>query len=241
MKKIVFCLPIVTRPFQITIDSLKASLPLIEAAGYEHALAQIVDNPYISAARATMLRAALDAKADIIMFIDYDMGWRPQDLLTVIQTEGDCVAGTYRAKIDDEQYMGKVEHDPVSFVPKVRESDGAISANLIPAGFMKLTVEAVDTYMFRHPEHCYGPMYHLSVDLFNHGVHDRLWWGEDYSFSRRYKEKCGPIWIVPDLDLDHHAKDGKVYKGNYRRFLLRQPGGSESETPRNDRVTELRL
>jgi hypothetical protein len=39
------------------------------------------------------------------------------------------------------------------------------------------------------------------------------------------------LWIVPDLDLDHHSEDDegkpKVYKGNYHRWLLKQPGGSE--------------
>jgi hypothetical protein len=70
-------------------------------------------------------------------------------------------------------------------------------------------------------------MYHLSVDLFNHGVHDRIWWGEDYSFARRWKEKCGDIWLMPDLSIDHHAKD-KVYEGNLHQFLLRQPGGSNA-------------
>jgi hypothetical protein len=109
----------------------------------------------------------------------------------------------------------------------VRASDGAISAKLAPAGFLKLTKEAIDKFMLAYPELCYGEMYHLSVDLFNHGVQDRIWWGEDYSFCRRWKDKCGDIWLVPDLSVDHHAKD-KVYKGNLHQFLLRQPGGSEA-------------
>lgn len=230
--KVVFCLPVVKRPYQALLDSLEASLPLIEEAGYEHGMVQILDNPYISAARANMLRAALDAKADIIVFLDYDMSWKPGDLLKLIQTEGDVVAGTYRPKIDNEQYMGTIETDQViregrlMDVPRVRASDGAIAARLIPAGFLKVTKEAVDAFMVAYPELCYGPQYHLSVDLFNHGVHERIWWGEDYSFARRYRDKCGPIWIVPDIDLDHN-KDGKVYKGNFHRFLQRQPGGQE--------------
>lgn len=223
--KVVFCIPVVNRPFQACIDSLAASLPLIEQAGYEHGLVQTLNNPYISAARATMLRSALDAKADIIVFLDYDMSWRPEDLLKLIQTEGDCVSGTYRPKIDNEQYMGTIKTN-ADATPVVRASDGAIAAKTIPAGFLKLTKEAVDTFMVNYPELCYGPQYHLSVDLFNHGVHERLWWGEDYSFSRRYVEKCGDIWIVPDIDLDHNTKD-KVFRGNFHKFLQRQPGGSE--------------
>lgn len=191
-------------------------------------MAQQVGCPYISAARANMTRAALDAKADVIVYIDSDVVWEPIALLKLIETEGDVVAGTYRCKIDDEQYMGTVltVDDVPGAPPKVRASDGAIAANLIPAGFLKVTKEAIDKFMVDYPELCYGPMYHLAVDLFNHGVHERLWWGEDYTFARRWRAKGGDIWIVPDINVDHHA-NGTIYKGNYHNFLLRQPGGSE--------------
>lgn len=229
MKKVVFCIPIWQKPFDATIEALGASLPLIEAAGYEHGMAQILNMPYISAARATMLRSALDAKADIVVFIDHDVSWDPHDMLTLIETEGDVVSGTYRCKIDDEQYMGSVETDERER-PIVRASDGAIAAKTIPAGFLKVTKEAVGKFMDAYPELCYGPRYHLSVDLFNHGAHKGLWWGEDYSFARRWKECGGDIWLVPNLNIDHHTKDA-IYKGNFHKFLLRQPGGSESDNP----------
>lgn len=228
-KKVVFATPALSSPIESYFESMKASLPLIEAAGWEHGYAGQKDCPYISAARANMLRSALDAKADVIVFIDYDVSWRPEDLLKLLETEGDVVAGTYRCKTEDgptaEFYMGTWENN-YDFTPKLR-GDGCISAKLIPAGFLKVTKEAVDSFMVAYPELCYGPMYHLSVDLFNHGVHERIWWGEDYSFSRRWKEKCGDIWLVPDLSIDHHTKD-KVFKGNLHKFLLQQPGGSEA-------------
>jgi hypothetical protein len=222
-RHVVFCIPIVNRPYAQTVAALEASLPLIEAAGYTHGMAQILDMPYISAARATMLRSALDAKADHIVFIDYDVSWRPEDMLKLLQTEGDVVAGTYRCKIDDEQYMGTWETDD-EHRPILRE-DGCIKAKLVPAGFLRITKEAVDAFMLAYPDLCYGPQYHLSVDLFNHGVHNRIWWGEDYSFARRWRDKCGDIWLVPDLSIDHNTKD-KVYRGNLHQHLMRQPGGS---------------
>ena len=227
--KVVFCTPSLSGPTAPYIKALEDSLPLIEASGWTHEYAQLIACQYISAARANMLRAALDANADVIVFIDYDVSWQPTDLLKLLETEGDVVAGTYRTKTKDDStfYMGTWEtHE--DFRPKQRASDGAISAKLVPAGFLKLTKEAVDAFMVAYPELCYGPMFHLSVDLFNHGVHERVWWGEDYSFARRWKEKCGDIWLVPDLSIDHHAKD-RVYAGNLHKFLLRQPGGSEAE------------
>lgn len=228
-KKVVFCTPSLNGPTKPYIKALEDSLPLIESAGWDHGYAQQIGCPYISAARANMTRAALDAKADVIVYLDYDVAWEPPDLLRLIETEGDVVAGTYRCKIDEEQYMGTILTNE-DRTPKVRASDGAIAASLVPAGFLKVTKEAIDAFMVHYPDLCYGPMFHLAVDLFNHGVHDRLWWGEDYSFSRRWRSMGGEIWIVPNLSIDHHA-GGKIYKGNYHEFLLRCPGGSKSDAP----------
>ena len=122
--------------------------------------------------------------------------------------------------------MGNWDMNP-DWTPKIREFDGAISATLIPAGFLKITKEAVDKFMGEYPELSYGPRYSPTVDLFNHGARDRIWWGEDYSFAQRWKEKCGDIWLVPDLNINHHAAD-KVYPGNLHEFLMRQPGGSKA-------------
>ena len=173
-----------------------------------------------------MLRKALDAKADVIVFIDHDLEWNPGDLLKLISTEGDVVSGVYRFKRDEEEYMGALL-PTIEALPQVR-ADGCLKAHCVPAGFLKLTKRAVNQFMLHYPELIYGPdQFALNIDLFNHGAHNGVWYGEDYAFSRRWIEKCGDIWIIPDLNLTHHSKD-QAYPGNYHQFLLRQPGGSEA-------------
>jgi hypothetical protein len=222
MPRVVFCVPTVKRPYQQCLDSLEASLPLLDAAGIEHGMVNEVGNPYISAARATMLRKALDAKADIVVFIDHDLSWRPADMLKLVQTEGDVVGGTYRFKADEVSYMGTI-HSTHAGTPVVR-ADGAIKARLLPAGFLKVTAAAVDRFMTAYPDLCYGEKYRLSVDLFNHGAHKGVWWGEDYAFCRRWEEMGEDAWLVPDLQLDHHSVD-RSYPGNFHMYLRQQPGG----------------
>jgi glycosyltransferase involved in cell wall biosynthesis len=170
-----------------------------------------------------MLRKAMDANADVVVFIDHDISWRPDDLVRLIQTEGDVVAGTYRFKHDEpEEYMGVLEGE----YPIVRD-DGCLKARMIPAGFLKITIGAVERFMRAYPELVYGDEARPSVDLFNHGAIEGIWFGEDYAFSKRWNERCGDIWLIPDLNLDHHSKD-RVWRGNFHEFLLRQPGGSEA-------------
>jgi glycosyltransferase involved in cell wall biosynthesis len=221
--KVIFCIPTLTKPYQVTLDSLAASIPLIEADGWEHGMVGEVGCPYVSHARATMLRKALDDKADVIVFIDHDLSWDAEDLLTLINTMGNVVAGTYRFKHEPVEYMGALLPD-IHGQPQER-ADGALRGHSAPAGFLKITKEAVNKFIGAYPELCYSDKFAPSVDLFNHGAHEGIWYGEDYSFCRRYRE-IGEIVIVPDLNLNHWAGDVE-YKGNYHDYLCQQPGGSD--------------
>jgi hypothetical protein len=209
------------------LNALAASAPVLEAAGHQTSFIREVGCPYVSAARATMLRKALDGQADVVVFIDYDISWDASNLLTLIETSGDVVAGAYRFKKPETEFMGSwMCHDDGR--PVVRESDGAIAADRIAAGFLKVTREAVRKFMRAYPELIYGNPECPSIDLFNHGAHNGVWWGEDYAFSRRWRECGGEIWLVPDLNLTHHSKDD-AYPGNLHEWLMRLPGGSKHE------------
>lgn len=223
-KKVIFATPSLAGPTKPYIESLEASIPLVVAAGWDEGYAQDVGCPYISHARAGMTRRALDAGADVIVYLDYDLSWDPTDLVKLLETEGDVVSGLYRFKKDEEEYMGTLICG-TDARPQVR-GDGAIRGDKVPAGFLKVTKAAVQRFMRSYPELLYGDPDRYSVDLFNHGAWKGVWYGEDYAFSRRWVECGGEIWIVPDLDLCHHG-NGKSYPGNFHRFLLRQPGGSD--------------
>lgn len=221
-KKVIFCIPTIRKPFQCTLDSLEASVPLIDAAGWEHGMVSEVGSPYISCARSVMLRKALDAKATVIVFLDHDLSWDAKDLLTLIETEGDVVSGTYRFKKDEVEYMGAVQPD-INGIPQPR-SDGSILGHWIPAGFLKITKNAVNRFIAAYPELTYGEKHSPHVDLFNHGAYQGIWYGEDYSFARRWRELGGEIYIVPDMNINHHTTE-KEYKGNFHQYLMAQPGG----------------
>ncbi len=223
--KVIFATPTRDKPSAHYLGALEQSIPLVTRSGWEEGSVFEVGNPYISAARATMTRKALDANADVIVYLDDDLSWAPEDIVTLINTEGDVIAGTYRFKDDEEKYMGSLVTDKDNY-PIVRK-DGCIKAEAVPAGFLKVTAGAIEKYMEAYPELLYGCRYKPSIDLFNHGAHEWTWWGEDYSFSRRWREKCGDLWIVPDLNITHHSKE-KAYPGNFHEFMLRQPGGKNA-------------
>lgn len=224
--KVAFATPSLAGPTAPYIKALEKSIPLVVGAGWDECYVQEVGCPYISAARATMTRKALDARADVIVYLDYDLSWDPGDLLRLIETPGDVVAGVYRFKKPEVEYMGGLITQPDGR-PIVRE-DGCIRALQVPAGFLKVTKSGVDRFMSAYPHLLYGPMSSPSVDLFNHGAHKGTWYGEDYAFCRNWRDAGGEIWIVPDLNITHHSSD-RAFPGNFHEFLLRQPGGSHHD------------
>lgn len=167
-----------------------------------------------------MLGKALEAKADIIVFIDDDLEWEPRDMVKLLKTPGDVVGGTYRFKQEEERYMG-VFMSRKDGRPMVRQ-DGCFRADRLPAGFLKVTSIAVELFSRAYPQLVLHAEKPPSVDLFNHGAHKGMWWGEDYTFCRRYREKCGDVWCIPDLNLTHHDRKGGVYPGNFHKFMLKK-------------------
>lgn len=219
---VVFCCPTLKAPYPQFLDAMRASVPALDAAGFDHRMTWEVGCPYISHARSKLLRRALDADADVVVFLDHDLSWRPEDLVTLINTEGDVVAGLYRFKTPETEYMGTIEAGEDRY-PVVRKSDGAIKAVRVPAGFLKITKNGVRRFMRAYPELVFGDPIAPHVDLFNHGAHEGVWWGEDYAFSRRWRALGGEIWVPPDLDLTHHDHEAGDFPGNFHQFLLRKP------------------
>lgn len=219
MPKVIFATPSLKGATAPYWESLKNCLPLIEQHGWEHQHVQELGNPYISAARSIMTRKALDHHPDCIVYLDYDVSWEPEDMLKLLQAEGDVVCGTYRFKKDDEEYMGDVQGN-ADLVPITRESDEAMLAIQMPAGFLKVTLQGIIKFMKGYPELCYGHPHHLAVDLFNHGAHQGVWYGEDYAFCRNWRALGEQVWLLADLNITHHGD--KAYPGNYQQFLERE-------------------
>lgn len=216
--KAIFCVPFLDRPTEPFIKSLTECIPAIEAQGWEHGLSQFKGNPYISNARADMTRKALDADADVVIYLDYDVSWQPHDMVRLLSIDALVCGGTYRFKKDEVEYMGSCPAN--NGYPIVRK-DGCIKAHCLPAGFLKLKRDAYSIFARKYPELLFGDPMHPYLDLFNHGAIEGTWYGEDYAFCKRWRETGNDLWLVPDLDLDHHSKD-KVYKGNFHKYMLKE-------------------
>ena len=220
--KVAFCTPSLTGLTEPYKQSLAASVPLLHAAGIEDGLVVQFRNSYISNAMANLVAKAMEWGADVIVHLDYDLSWEPDALLRLIETPGDVVGGTYRFKDEPEEYMGIVhtgsDHRPIT------RPDGCIHAVWLPTGFIKITRRAVERFAEAYTCLKFGTSH---IDLFNHGAHRGVWWGQDAAFCRNWNDIGGEVWLIPDLAITHWDGD-KSFPGNFHEFLLRQPGGSKA-------------
>jgi hypothetical protein len=216
-KKADFCVPVYPdEPYPQMMEALNAEIPFLEKGGWGSEVIYQKGLPYISASRALLLHSALKADATAIMFIDQDISWEPGSAVRLLETEGGFVCGAYRFKHDDEHYMGGLRE--ISNGVAARRDDGCLEAYMMPAGFMKVTREAINQMIKAHPELCCGEPCSPHFDLFSHGVIEGEWRGEDAAACIRWWQMGEKVWCLPDLNITHHSKD-KDYPGNLAKFL----------------------
>jgi hypothetical protein len=239
--KVCFATPTPAKPFIEMNDSAIAEVPFMREAGLEdEPWLWEVGSAYVSYARALLIQKAFRIWKDddgCIVFIDHDLSWKPGELTKLVQTPGDVVAGTYRFKSPDEEYMGRLDKAEGAPIPELNKYQ-CLPASLVPAGFLKITRTAIEIFIRKYSNLNFSrdlPNQDFCYDLFSHGTINNTWFGEDYAFCLRWRALGLPIWLRPDLDITHHGRnlDGEAFSfpGNYWRFL-NSPEGQVLERPK---------
>jgi hypothetical protein len=224
------------------IESLNAAGRLLKKHGYTPNKGAVFCDPYIQKARNRLAKQFLESDNDIFIFIADDLEFKAEDVLKLIETPGDVVAGAYRTKQEKPQYPVGIETD-INGRPITRE-DGCISARRVQTGFLKINRTVFEQIVIRYPGLAYygiknGKKVNIAHDFFPQGVHKHVWLGEDYAFCELWTGIGGKIWVVPDLDLTHYEGE-KGYRGNYHEYLKKLPGGINEREGKMERVFKTR-
>lgn len=205
----------------------------------------ICGSPYVQTARNELIRKFIETDADVFFSLDDDISWNAEDAIKLIQMDDDFVAGIYRLKSDDQTDMPVVINTWEDGTPKVRISDGVISAVSVPAGFFAIKRHAIRSLIKAYPQNKYydkvdGKLVE-NYDLFPQGVFNGRFWGEDFAFCRLWTQINGHIWVVPDITIKHYSVDGKCYTGNYHEYLkkLKNEGTKYDDISDNRRAQSI--
>lgn len=223
-----FCTPSYSGvPCEQYFESLARTLRLLEDNGFAASVAMVRGDCYVQRARNNLVADAMAAGADYIFFLDDDMGWDASAALKLLLLPDPVVFGAYPFK--DKPGFPVVIHTDARGYPRVR-ADGCIAAAGAPTGFLRIARGAIKKLQAAHPEREYdehddttGAFTRSVFDLFPQGVARRRWWGEDFGFCNLWTDLGGEIWLWPDIDFEHVARDGKVTRGNYHEYLKAQP------------------
>jgi GT2 family glycosyltransferase len=172
-----------------------------------------------------------ESKAKYLIFIDSDHGWDVVSFANLLKHKVDVVGAAYPCK-NNWDFWGVKHHivDDGSERPLQDPDTGLISAVWVPTGFMKISREAFEKIEAMEPDNYYMTDNNEKVHgFFNHIVENGTAFGEDISFCVRLQRAGVPLWIEPDINIEHYGVE--AHKGNYSDFLRRQPGGDLCEQP----------
>jgi hypothetical protein len=176
-------------------------------------------DPLISHARNVILAQFMKTDCDDLVFIDDDVSWEHGALTRLIKHPVDLVAGVYRHKKDDETYPLNFKETPDGQVRSDLKT-GLIEVRDVPFGFTRITrscaqrlYDAAADVKFVHSN---APDLDCRV-VFNVEYHEGQYFGEDYTFCRKWRDMGGKVWVDPEMALNHTGT--KVYMGHLGNFL----------------------
>lgn len=212
--------------------SVKKAVKQLKLFGYTVYSGLVIRDSFVQRARNRLVKQFRDSPADTMVFLDDDLSWDAADIVRLILTPGEIVAGMYPLKTPGKEIYPSGINLKDGY--PILRPDGCLSTWGTQAGFMKIERSVFDKLTKAHPEQMYCAKVNnkptdVYYDFFPQGVYEERWWGEDYSFCRLWTDIGGKIWILPDINFIHYGMDDKEYKGNYHEFLTRLPGGINSE------------
>jgi hypothetical protein len=163
----------------------------------------------ICVARNVMLADFMASENDVLLFIDSDMSWPAEAALNLVESPHDVIGGAYPAKQDETYFLAKWRKGQT----RLLEADG------LPGGFLKITRKAVKKMQEHFPELRATHKGQREIyTLFDNGIFDGEYLGEDYAFTKRWQMTGGKAFIDPDIDFEHYGR--KVYSGNLKNHVV---------------------
>lgn len=203
---------------------------IVKAAGQLILCKWVVQNNlcYIDFARNKLVRDFLESDADDLIFIDADVGWKPESFLRLLTWDKDIVGGAYPFKEETEGYPVRYIFDENKRLKQCPETN-LIEASYIPTGFMRIRRRVFEKMISVFGKEKLEVVEYLQsgeekgryLNFFSTGKVGNQKYGEDVNFCRVWRDYCGgQIWCDPEMDFAHTGN--KNYRGNLADYLRRE-------------------
>lgn len=165
-------------------------------------------------ARNMLVKMALEANVEALLFADADQEWAPEEALALLSHPVDVVGAPVRKKTDDKELYNVRSKTP--FMPVDKQS-GLWIVDGIGTGFLKLSRKAlVDLWKQSEPYDHNGVSVRMVFDV---GVVDGRLMGEDTYMCEKLTALGYRIHLDPRFVVTHNGT--KKFKGDFRAYIAR--------------------
>lgn len=200
------------------VTALFEGTQMLDAAGFNVTLSVEAGNCHVDDARNSQVREFLKSDATDMVFIDADVGFRPEDLLRLVSVDRDVVAGVYPKKEDTEDF-------PVRPIPGElwADADGLVEVEGVPTGFLRMKRHVLETLRDKAVT-----FIGQSGDPVPYPViFERIIAGDkrmsgDYAFCWKWRQAGGLIHVDPEMHFTHTGN--KTWTGTLGAFWKRKHG-----------------
>lgn len=221
--------PIARHPVRQYAMSMTKTMVRLTELGIRSYAQHIVGNSNLPRARNELVAMFLASDFDDLLFIDDDMGWDANDVIRLLASEQEVIAGvgvkkSIRPDTDPERWCMRVLDTPL-----LQDEMGAIEVEAVGTGFMRIDRRVFMRMIEAHPEWKrrgwpnmraeVKAMYYRFFCFDSESVEEC---GEDVGFCREWRRLGGSIWIDPMIRLEHVGEF--VYTGNIEALLEARSG-----------------
>jgi hypothetical protein len=210
----------------------------LTVAGIAYETHFVIGSSNLPNARNTIAARFLASKCTDLIFIDDDMGWRPEAVIRLLASEQNVIAGVGRKKVekpnsDPEVWCFSALTDEHKTIPP-QDAMGAVQVQAVGTAFMKIEREVFETMIAAHPEWKRDGQQGMPADVkakyyqfFRFDPDDSTEMGEDFVFCKRWRDLGGSVWIDPQIALSHVGS--KAWSGCIAELMLKAPDSPRLE------------
>lgn len=196
--------------------SIARSREALSAAGIQSAYLLLQGNCHVDDARNTVIRDFLDTDCTEMVFLDADVSWEPEQLVTLCTYDCDIVGGVYPYRRDGQDEKMPVRNIPGVFIP---DDKGLLEVEGLPTGFLRIkrhVIEAMVKGCVTFSKDNGKPIPLLfERDIYNGGRR-----GGDIGFCMKWRDMGGRLYAAANLRLGHCGKH--VIRDSLAASLRRQ-------------------
>jgi hypothetical protein len=201
-----------------TFRCLLNEVLLLAEKGIKVSVQDEAGNAMIAHSRSLFCALFLESEATDMVFIDHDVTWEPGAMVRLMEHPVEMVAGIYPKRSDPIGFNVRYMQDQKEIWAD--PATGLIEVEGVPAGFFRISRTALEKMVVAYPEKRFTdrhPKKGFAWALFDNIHEGDAYFGEDYSFCRRYRQIGGRVWADPSIEMGHIGN--KKFVGRWGDWL----------------------